>query len=153
MPGRMTTPIRVITDRLTAEAQAKLRVIADVLSNVGEQCIIEAKNNGSYIDQTGNLRSSIGYAVLFDGQVIQSGTMGKIKGRIGEGDEGVSEGLAFLEQRIRKARKQGVRLIVTAGMNYAEYVEAKGRVVLSSAEQMAPALVRQLLTELGFKCK
>lgn len=149
----MTTPIRVITDRLTAEAQAKLRVIADVLCDVGEQCIIEAKNNGSYIDQTGNLRSSIGYAVLFDGQVIQSGTMGKIKGRIGEGDEGVSEGLAFLEQRIRKARKKGVRLIVTAGMNYAEYVEAKGRVVLSSAEQMAPALVKQFLTDLGFKCK
>lgn len=149
MPGRMTTPIRVITDRLTAEAQAKLRVIADVLCNVGEQCIIEARNNGSYMDQTGNLRSSVGYAVLINGQVIQSDHVDKIK----DGDEGVSEGLMFLQKRIKQASKKGVCLIVTAGMNYAEYVEAKGYVVLSSAEQKAPVLVKQLLTQLGFKCK
>lgn len=149
MPGRMTTPIRVITDKITAEAQAKLRVIADVLCYVGEQCIIEARNNGSYMDQTGNLRSSIGYAVLINGQVIQSDHVDKIK----NGDEGVSKGLLFLQQRIKKASKKGVCLIVTAGMNYAEYVEAKGYIVLSSAEQKAPVLVKQLLTQLGFKCK
>lgn len=149
MPGRMTTPIRVITDKLTAEGQAKLRVVANVLCNVGEQCIIEARNNGSYEDQTGNLRSSIGYAVLMNGQIIQSDCVDKIK----NGDEGVSEGLAFLQKRIKSASKKGVCLIVTAGMNYAEYVEAKGYVVLSSAEQKAPILVKQLLTSLGFKCK
>lgn len=148
MPGRMTTPIRVITDKLTAEGQAKLRVVADVLCNVGEQCIIEARNNGDYEDQTGNLRSSIGYAVLMNGQVIQSDHVDKIK----DGDEGVSEGLAFLQKRIKKASKKGVCLIVTAGMNYADYVETK-KVVLSSAELKAPILVKQLLTSLGFKCK
>ena len=148
MPGRMTTHIRVITDKLTAEGQAKLRVVADVLCNVGEQCIIEARNNGDYEDQTGNLRSSIGYAVLMNGQVIQSDCVDKIK----NGDEGVSEGLAFLQKRIKKASKKGVCLIVTAGMNYADYVETK-KVVLSSAELKAPVLVKQLLTQLGFKCK
>ena len=148
MPGRMTTPIRVITDKLTAEGQDKLRVVADVLCNVGEQCIIEARNNGDYEDQTGNLRSSIGYAVLMNGQVIQSDCVDKIK----NGDEGVSEGLAFLQKRIKKASKKGVCLIVTAGMNYADYVETK-KVVLSSAELKAPILVKQLLTSLGFKCK
>ena len=148
MPGRMTTPIRVITDKLTAEGQDKLRVVADVLCNVGEQCIIEARNNGDYEDQTGNLRSSIGYAVLMNGQVIQSDCVDKIK----NGDEGVSEGLAFLQKRIKKASKKGVCLIVTAGMNYADYVETE-KVVLSSAELKAPILVKQLLTSLGFKCK
>lgn len=145
----MTTPIRVITDKLTASTRTKLRVIADVLCNVGEQCIIEARNNGSYIDQTGNLRSSVGYAVLMNGQVVQSDHVEKVK----NGDEGVSKGLAFLQERIKQASKKGVCLIVTAGMNYAEYVEAKGRIVLSSAEQKAPVLVKQLLTQLGFKCK
>lgn len=149
MPGRMTTPVRVITDKLTAEAKAKLRVIANVLCYVGEQCITEARNGGTYEDQTGNLRSSIGYAVLMNGQVIQSDSVDKIK----NGDEGVSEGLQYLQERIRKAGKKGVCLIVTAGMNYAEYVEAKGYVVLSSAELKAPVLVKQLLTSLGFKCK
>lgn len=145
----MTTPIRVITDKITADTQAQLRVIADVLCYVGEQCIIEARNNGDYTDQTGNLRSSIGYAVLMNGQVVQSGHVDKIK----NGDEGVSEGLKFLQQRIKKASKKGVRLIVTAGMNYAECVEARGKIVLASAKQIAPILVKQLLTQLGFKCK
>lgn len=149
MPGRMTTPVRVITDKLTVEAKAKLRVIANVLCYVGEQCITEARNGGTYEDQTGNLRSSIGYAVLMNGQVIQSDSVDKIK----NGDEGVSEGLQYLQERVRKASKKGVCLIVTAGMNYAEYVEAKGYVVLSSAELKAPVLVKQLLTSLGFKCK
>ena len=149
MPGRMTTPVRVITDKLTAEAKAKLRVIANVLCYVGEQCITEARNGGTYEDQTGNLRSSIGYAVLMNGQVIQSDSVDKIK----NGDEGVSEGLQYLQERVRKASKKGVCLIVTAGMNYAEYVEAKDYVVLSSAELKAPVLVKQLLTSLGFKCK
>lgn len=149
MPGRMTTPIRVVRGYLTAEAQAKLQVIANVFCYVGEKCIIEARNGGTYTDQSGNLRSSIGYAVLMNGQVIQSGCVDKIK----NGDEGVTEGQKYLQSRIKKANKKGVVLIVTAGMNYAEYVEAKGYVVLSSVKLKAPVLVKQILTSLGFKCK
>ena len=32
---------------------------------VGEACLKEARLNGNYTDRTGNLRNSIGYAVLF----------------------------------------------------------------------------------------
>lgn len=149
MPGRMTTPVRVITDKLTAEAKAKLRVIANVLCYVGEQCITEARNGGDYTDQSGNLRSSIGYAVLLNGQVIQSDHVDKVK----NGDEGVTEGQKYLQSRIKKSSKKGIVLIVTAGMNYAEYVEAKGKIVLSSVKLKAPVLVKQILTSLGFKCK
>lgn len=149
MPGRATKPIRVVGDYLTTEANAKLQVIANVFCYVGEQCIIEARNGGTYTDQSGNLRSSIGYAVLLNGQVIQSDCVDKIK----NGDEGVSEGQKYLQYRIKKASKKGIVLIVTAGMNYAEYVEAKKYIVLSSAELKAPVLVKQLLTSLGFKCK
>lgn len=149
MPGRATKPIRVVGDYLTAEANAKLQVIANVFCYVGEQCIIEARNGGDYTDQSGNLRSSIGYAVLLNGQVIQSDCVDKIK----NGDEGVSEGQKYLQYRIKKASKKGIVLIVTAGMNYAEYVEAKEYIVLSSAKLKAPVLVKQILTSLGFKCK
>lgn len=149
MPVRMITPIRVVGGYLTAEAQAKLQVIANVFCYVGEKCIIEARNGGTYTDQSGNLRSSIGYAVLMNGQVIQSGCVDKIK----NGDEGVTEGQKYLQSRIKKANKKGVVLIVTAGMNYAEYVEAKGYVVLSSAKLKAPVLVKQILISLGFQCK
>ena len=34
---------------------------------VGEACLKEARLNGNYTDRTGNLRNSIGYAVLFNG--------------------------------------------------------------------------------------
>ena len=33
---------------------------------VGEACLKEARLNGNYTDRTGNLRNSIGYAVLFN---------------------------------------------------------------------------------------
>lgn len=148
MPGRMTTPIKVIGDRITSQCQAKLRVLADALCYCGEQCLIEARDGGTYTDQTGNLRSSIGYAVLINGQILQWACADKVK----DGSEGVSEGQRFLHECILKASKKGVRLIVTAGMNYAEYVETK-RVVLSKAEEMAPGLVKSILTKLGFKLK
>lgn len=148
MPGRMTTPISVIGDKLTSAVEAKKRVIADALCYVGERCLIEARDGGTYTDQTGNLRSSIGYAVLINGQVLQYACADKVK----DGSEGVSQGLQYLRSRIQKASRKGIILIVTAGMNYAEYVETK-RVVLSKAELMAPELIRQILTQLGFKTK
>lgn len=144
----MTTPISVIGDKLTSAVEAKKRVIADALCYVGERCLIEARDGGTYTDQTGNLRSSIGYAVLINGQVLKYACADKVK----DGSEGVSQGLQYLRSRIQKASRKGIILIVTAGMNYAEYVETK-RIVLSKAELMAPELVRQILTQLGFKTK
>ena len=149
MPGRMTTPLQVIGDQLKASVEAKLRVLVNTFCYVGEQCIIEAREAGNYTDQTGNLRSSIGYAVVMDGKVVQRDCIDKVK----QGDKGVSEGDDYLSKRIKKARKKGIVLIVTAGMNYAEYVEAKGYNVLSSSELKAGPLVKSLLTRLGFKAK
>lgn len=149
MPGRMTTPLQVIGDQLKASVEAKLRVLVNTFCYVGEQCIIEAREAGNYTDQTGNLRSSIGYAVVMDGKVVQRDCIDKVK----QGDKGVSEGDDYLSKRIKKARKKGIVLIVTAGMNYAECVEAKGYNVLSSAELKAGPLVKSLLTRLGFKAK
>lgn len=149
MPGRMTTPLQVIGDQLKASVEAKLRVLVNTFCYVGEQCIIEAREAGNYTDQTGNLRSSIGYAVVMDGKVVQRDCIDKVK----QGDKGVSEGDDYLSKRIKKARKKGIVLIVTAGMNYAEYVEAKGYNVLSSAELKAGPLVKSILTRLGFKAK
>lgn len=149
MPGRMTTPLQRIGDQIKASAEAKLKVIVNTFCYVGEQCIIEARDAGNYTDQTGNLRSSIGYAVIMDGRVVQRDCRDKVK----QGEEGVSAGDKFLSDCIKKRRRKGIVLIVTAGMNYAEYVEAKGYNVLSSAELKAGPLVKSLLTRLGFKAK
>ena len=149
MPGRMTTPLHMIGDKINASVEAKQKVIVNTLCYVGEQCIIEARNSGNYTDQTGNLRSSIGYAVVWDGKVVQRDCIDKVK----QGDKGVSEGDDYLSKCIKKSRRKGIVLIVTAGMNYAEYVEAKGYNVLTSAELKAGPLVKSLLTRLGFRTK
>lgn len=119
------------------------KVLIDTFCYVGERCIIEAREGGNYLDQTGNLRSSIGYAVILNGKIIQMGIS----------DKGNSKGEEFLTERIKKAQKRGIQLIVTAGMNYAEYVEAKGYNVLTSAELKAEPMIHSLLTRLGFKLK
>ena len=125
----MTTPLHMIGDKINASVEAKQKVIVNTLCYVGEQCIIEARDNGNYTDQTGNLRSSIGYAVVWDGKVVQRDCIDKVK----QGDKGVSEGDDYLSKCIKKSRRKGIVLIVTAGMNYAEYVEAKGYNAFSSA--------------------
>ena len=145
----MTTPLRMIGDQINDSVVAHLEVIVDTLCYVGEQCIIEARDSGSYTDQTGNLRSSIGYAVIWDGRIVQKAFIEKVK----NGDHGSSEGEKFLDKCISRRRRKGIVLIVTAGMNYAEYVEAKGYNVLTSAELKAGPLVKRLLSRLGIKTK
>jgi len=49
-----------------------------VFDHMGEKCVIEADLSGAYVDQTGNLRASIGYTVFKDGQVrLTEGLMAK----------------------------------------------------------------------------
>lgn len=124
------------------------KVLLNIFCEAGEECIIEAKNGGSYTDWSGNLRSSIGYAVLRNGKVFQQGQVEQTK----DGKKGVTDGKKYLEKRIKAAKQEGIVLIVTAGMNYAEYVETR-KVVLSSAELKAPDIVRELLLGVGFKLK
>ena len=111
---------------------------------IGEQCVIEARTNGSYKDHTGNLRSSIGYIVLQDGKIYQYGGFGT--------KEGGNEGYGFA-QSISVNYPTGIVLIVVAGMKYAAAVEAKNFNVLTSAELTADKIVPQILGQLGFKIK
>ncbi|ERI64270.1 hypothetical protein HMPREF1551_00509 [Capnocytophaga sp. oral taxon 863 str. F0517] len=97
---------------------------------VGERCITESRDNGSYTDRTGNLRSSVAYVVLLDGVVQSQGNINK------HNKEQI--------EKIKAKYPKGLVLIVVAGMNYAAYVEAKGYNVLSSAELMAENILKQL---------
>lgn len=87
----------------------------------GESFVTECRNERTYQDRTGNLRSSVGYFIYEGNSLIES--------NIGQG-EGRNEAM----NEIRSiAKKQGVfYLIGVAGMNYASYVEAKGFNVISN---------------------
>ena len=104
------------------------------LQKLGEKCVTHARNitpsQGGFEDQTGNLRSSIGYGVFNNGVAVHIGYE-----QVLNGAEGAKKG----EELARKVgeQTQGICLVVTAGMDYAIWVEAKGRDVITSAEKMA----------------
>jgi len=141
MPIKMTNvagimaSIRQKTERLSNESMHYW------LSWAGEQLRNTALETRTFEDQTGNLASSIGYVLVHDGKIVGKATPNKVK----DGDEGVREGQAYLDNLAEKYGRIGWVLIVSAGMDYAAYVEASGRVVLSSAELKAPAIIADAL--------
>ena len=148
MPIRLSTPDSELDAYIDASLEKARQVIINTFAYVGESCVTEARDNGSYIDQTGNLRSSIGYAVVVDGQRVRS----KVSEQVNEGVAGKGEATAFLS-RLASEHKTGICLIVVAGMNYAVYVEGRGKNVLTSAKLLADRLVPQMLEQLGFTIK
>ena len=126
--------------------EAIQKALAYNLAAIGEQVLNVARLNGSYRDQTGNLRSSIGYVVVIDGEVIQMSSFDAVK----SGGNGARMGKQYVKRLIRKF-PQGVVVLVAAGMKYASYVSAKGYDVLDSSELLADKLVPQMLEQLGLK--
>ena len=118
--------------------------LIDRLKQLGEMCVKQARESAppySYLDQTGNLRSSIGYMVFKEGVAIHE-IFEQVKG----GTEGVKTAQA-VARKIGGSSK-GLTLVVVAGMNYAVYVEAKGFDVLASAEHLAEKELPRMLAEL-----
>lgn len=115
--------------------------IVNQLTYIGEECIRIARQSGSYDDNTGNLRSSIGYVILRDGVPVIKGSPQQYK----NGTEGAKAAETLLET-LRAKFPKGIVLIVCAGMKYAVYVEEiHHRDVLASAELKAQSLIKQLL--------
>ena len=142
---KQITPMSEVEAYLDEQIERIEQLIIYNLSYVGEQCLTEARNTNSYKDQTGNLRSSIGYTIVKDGRVIRQSDFAVVR----KGSEGKSEGEQFARSLASKF-PEGIVLIVVAGMNYASYVSAKGYNVLDSAELLADRLVPSILKQLGF---
>lgn len=102
------------------------------LQQIGEQFVSDAREDGTYTDQTGNLRSSIGYVILKDGVQIEGEGFETVK----DGSAGAARGKALAEE-IAADYPRGFVLIVVAGMEYAAAVEAKGYDVLTMSSVKA----------------
>lgn len=125
----------------------------NVLNRVGEESITQARDHGSYKDVTGNLRSSIGYVTLKAGSVVTQAKPKAYKGPKGDGSQGVKESEKLL-RKLRGQYPQGLALIVTAGMEYAEYVEGiHHKDVLTSAQLLAEKNVPDYFDRIGLKKK
>ena len=134
---------RMLNDKIEKYQEKIVRV----LRYVGEKCINEAHEYGSYQDQTGNLRSSIGYIVLKDGKPIEKGGFTPTEKGTEGGKSGQKEGKAFIN-KVTSQYPKGFVLVV-AGMKYASYVEARNYNVLTSAELLAEREVPKLLKALS----
>ena len=122
-----------------------LRDAIDTLSYVGEECVREARLAGKYTDRTGNLRSSTGYAVVYDGRIVRQSSFDRVR-------QTATEGAATGKELIRQLASlyaDGLVLVLVAGMDYAVYVEAKALNVLNSAEGLANKLVPEMLRKAG----
>lgn len=113
------------------------------LQAIGEKCVNEARMKGSYKDQTGNLRSSTGYVLIVDGEIVSESAFDVVM----NGQQGAEEGKTFAESLV-KEHPTGIALVVVAGKNYAEYVAAKGYDVLDSAELLGEQLVQKMVEDL-----
>jgi hypothetical protein len=115
---------------------------------IGEQFIKEARANGDYLDQTGNLRSSIGYLILKNGEVYKENF--SKAGRGSDQKQGLEKGLAYA-QSIVESSPSGYVLIVVAGMEYAAAVESKGRDVLTGSSYGAETALKQAIQQIANK--
>lgn len=135
-----------------------MQAVVHNLPIIGEKCVNHARNLPSlsrddprakfphqpnYIDDTGNLRSSIGYVLIIDGQIVAESSFEAVK----NGKQGSDEGKTFAESLVSNY-PDGIALVVVAGMHYAEYVAAKGYDVLDSAELLGEQLVSKLMDDL-----
>lgn len=146
MPIRQVTPNSEINSYIERKLEIWRQLLIRNFSYVGEQVLNAARSTNSYKDQTGNLRSSLGYVVAVDGRVADISSFAVVK----NGQEGSKTGADYARKLARKYPK-GIVLIVCAGMNYAAYVSAKGYDVEDSAELLADRLVPQMLRQLGLK--
>lgn len=139
------TDMRKLKKGLQIKMNDIVQHLVKELTYIGEECIKIARENGSYNDITGNLRSSIGYVVLVDGKPVVYGQPKQYSGKNGNGSAGAPAADALLK-KLQAKFTWGVVLIVCAGMNYAAYVEAiHHKDVLTSAELKAEQLAKKLL--------
>lgn len=144
---RMTTKLSEVHDMLIREAERVERLTIRALSKLGEQCVTKIRDRAgdkSWYDQTGNLRSSVGYVIAHNKNIIQYSTFNQVK----QGSEGVKTG-KDLAKELAKRYSNNYVLIVVAGMNYAEFVEAMdNKDVLASTELWAREQVPLMLEKL-----
>ena len=135
---------------IDTQSERVVKAFIDDLNYVGLQVVTYVRDRSgieSWYDQTGNLRSSIGYVVIYDGNIIGEGGFEMVDGprRVETFDDGSQIGQSFAESFAEKY-VHGYALVIVAGMEYASYVEdMESKDVLKSGQFQAEALIKNLV--------
>lgn len=148
MPTRQNFTPADIRNRMNQMAQRRKAALIGQLFYIGEECLTQARSGHKYLNQTGNLCSSIGYCILDNGRIVHEGDWKAISGASGAGDEGQKQGVAYLHELVSKQPQKGITFMMVAGMPYAQYVEALSLDVLDTSQQMAQRKIREMLNRL-----
>lgn len=137
------------------QAEKRARDYIEVLNRIGLKVVGQIRTGevSRWDDQTGNLRSSIGYIIVDDGMIVKRGGFEKVDGpkRDQSSPDGSAEGQSFAEELASKYPK-GYCLIIVAGMEYAAYVEAiENKTVLAGGKLLAEKLHKELCAKLAAK--
>lgn len=128
-----------------AKQEAKLdRIIIRELQLLGEKCVNLCRDLDTYQDDTGNLRSSIAYELRVNDQHYTE----NFEARPGKGSEtgdiGVNNAKAVLSLLNETISGISYELIIVAGMDYAEEVEARDYAVLTPAQHLAESEIPKI---------
>ncbi|MEX6691256.1 hypothetical protein QTN47_27350 [Danxiaibacter flavus] len=100
------------------------------LKRIGETFVKNARENGNYTDMTGNLRNSIGYVILRDGEQLFQNF--KKAARVKSDTTGANTAQRVALE-VAASFPRGYVLIVVAGMDYAAAVESRGKDVITAS--------------------
>ena len=141
------TTNKEIAQMLLSAIDEEMEESVAMASKSGEDALAIARTEHDYETQTGNLQSSCGFAVTYNGQVVSKTPFtpdttkhgavkegAKSRPAIPDGKTGSQKGQEYLEECMKSRLDKGITLIMVAGMEYAGYVEDKGLDVLRSAE-------------------
>ncbi|PSR54156.1 hypothetical protein AHMF7605_11805 [Adhaeribacter arboris] len=120
------------------------------LQLIGLEFVRNAREFGEYNDITGNLRSSIGFLILKDGQIVENNFQAADKGT--DRATGMARGQALAEE-LAARHSAGYVLIVVAGMEYAASVESKGKDVLTGSSLTAETQLQEAIQAIGAKIR
>ena len=142
MAIKRTTPENALNVFFTNAHKLLYQYIYNALCKLGEECIVKIRDRdetSSWLDHTGNLRSSIGYAIYSSGKKLIQSRFNVVKG----GSEGKQKGESYVDS-LASEYANTFALVVVAAMDYAEFVERlENKDVLDSTRIWAEGVVQQ----------
>lgn len=141
---RLVTSTKAIDELFVKAAKIIFGRVSYNLNYLGQSCIKRVRDRSgseSWYDQTGNLRSSIGYAIYSYGQKQIESAFDSVLG----GQDGSSKGKKMVAD-LASQYSDTYALVVVAAMDYADIVEAiESKDVLASTEIWAKGEVNRYL--------
>jgi hypothetical protein len=122
--------LNAVKQHLTNKVDEIEAKILEALQYEGEEFVNKARLSANFKDRTGNLRSSIGYIILFNGKTVKSNFQKADKGS--DRTSGVNEAKKVANE-VASNYPKGYVLIGVAGMRYAAAVESKGYDVITGS--------------------